>query len=237
MNAMEQTVVLFDVDGTLVDTAGSGRYAFQAAFLQVFGVDAVMQADRRVRFAGMTDPLIIEALADAGGIRRSDLKSKNGSLLASFYHHLQVETDRLHESSRVLPGVQPLLERLAAMDHAYTGLITGNLEKGARIKLEPFDLNRFFSTGGFGSDHPDRSRVARIAADKMNRHHEIDVPADRVVVIGDTEHDITCAQANGFRSIAVQFDWVSKDRLMAANPDAYLPDLTDIPLVLEALGL
>jgi phosphoglycolate phosphatase-like HAD superfamily hydrolase len=237
MNGMKQTIVLFDVDGTLVDTAGSGRYAFQSAFLEVFGIDAVMKADRRVRFAGMTDPLIIQALADAGGIDRADLESKNGSLLDSFYRHLEVETERLHGSSRVLPGVEPLLERLATIDHAYSGLITGNLETGARIKLEPFDLNRFFPTGGFGSDHAERSQVARIAAENMSRHHGIDVPADRVMVIGDTEHDITCAHANGFRAVAVQFDWVSKDRLLAANPDVYLPDLTDIPQVLEALRL
>jgi phosphoglycolate phosphatase-like HAD superfamily hydrolase len=234
---MEQNIVLFDVDGTLVDTAGSGRFAFQAAFLEIFGVDAVMQADRRVRFAGMTDPLIIEALADAGGIPRNELESKNGSLLASFYRHLEVETDRLQGSSRVLPGVLPLLEHLATLEPVFTGLITGNLETGARIKLQPFDLNRFFPTGGFGSDHPDRREVARIAAEKMNVHHGIDVPAHRIMVIGDTEHDITCAQANGFRSVAVQFDWVSKERLLAADPDHYLPDLTDIPQVLDALGL
>ena len=237
MNGMEQTIVLFDVDGTLVDTAGSGRYAFQAAFLETFGIDPVMQAERRVRFAGMTDPLIIEALADAGGIPRGELGSKNGSLLASFYRHLKVETERLKGSSRVLPGVVPLLQHLAAMDQVCTGLITGNLETGARIKLEPFDLNRYFPTGGFGSDHSDRREVARIAAEKMNRHHGITVPPARVMVIGDTEHDITCARANGFRSVAVQFDWVSKERLLAADPDRYLPDLTDIPQVLEALGL
>ena len=237
MNGMEPTILLFDVDGTLVDTAGSGRYAFQAAFLDTFGVDAVMKAERTVRFAGMTDPLIIDALADAGGIARDELESKNGSLLDSFYHHLQVETDRLKDESRLLPGVHPLLERLAAMDRVFTGLITGNLERGARIKLEPFDLNRFFPTGGFGSDHSERSQVARIAAEKMNRHHGIDISASKVVVVGDTEHDVTCARANGFRSVAVQHKWVSKDRLMAANPDAYLPDLTDIPLVLAALRL
>ena len=127
MNGMKQTIVLFDVDGTLVDTAGSGRYAFQSAFLEVFGIDAVMKAERRVRFAGMTDPLIIEALADAGGIDRTDLESKNGSLLDSFYRHLEVETERLHGSSRVLPGVEPLLERLAQgrMSAALSGALNG----------------------------------------------------------------------------------------------------------------
>ncbi len=234
---MEPTLALFDVDGTLVDTAGSGRYAFQAAFLETFGVDAVMQADGRVRFAGMTDPLIIEALADAGGISRNDLEAKNGSLLDSFYRHLQAETDRLRGRGRVLPGVVPLLDRLAVLDNLFTGLITGNLETGARIKLKPFDLNRFFPAGGFGSDHSDRREVARIAAEKLNRHHGITVPPCRVVVIGDTEHDITCARANGYRAVVVQYEWVSKQRLLAAEPDHYLPDLTDIPHVLNTLGL
>lgn len=234
---METTVVLFDVDGTLVDTAGAGRYAFQAAFLETFGVDAVTQAERTVRFAGMTDLRIIKALAVAGGIPGHELESKNRSLLESFYSHLELETERLRGKSRVLPGVVPVLERLGSMDRVFTGLITGNLERGARIKLAPFDLNRFFPTGGFGSDHADRSQVAKIAAEKMNRYHGIDIPPGRIVVIGDTEHDITCARANGFRSVAAQHSWVSKDRLMAANPDAYLPDFTDIPQVLQAIGL
>ena len=237
MEGMEPTLALFDVDGTLVDTAGSGRYAFQAAFLETFGVDPVMQTKGRVRFAGMTDPLIIEALADAGGISRDDLKTKNGSLLDSFYRHLEAETERLRGKSRVLPGVAVLLECLAVQDNLFTGLITGNLEAGARIKLEPFDLNRFFPTGGFGSDHADRREVARLAVEKMNRHHGTTVPPRRVVVIGDTEHDINCARANGYRAVVVQYDWVSKKRLLAAEPDHYLPDFTDIPQVLNALGL
>ncbi len=234
---MEPILALFDVDGTLVDTAGSGRYAFQAAFLETFGVDPVTQTKGRVRFAGMTDPLIIEALADAGGIARDDLKTKNGSLLDSFYRHLEAETERLRGKSRVLPGVAPLLDHLDGLDNLFTGLITGNLETGARIKLEPFDLNRFFPTGGFGSDHSDRREVARLAVEKMNRHLGLTVPPHRVVVIGDTEHDITCARANGYRAVVVQYDWVSKERLLAAEPDHYLPDFTDITQVRNALGL
>jgi phosphoglycolate phosphatase len=236
---MKIEMVLFDVDGTLVDTAGAGRFALQNAFIATFGVDAVTSAEnnRAVRFAGMTDPAIIEALATAGGVLPERLGEHYTSLVATFYTLLESEMKRLDGKARVLPGVTALLEQLDNMKTIRTGLITGNMEDGARIKLEPFDLNRFFASGGFGSDHHDRREVARIGVGKMCELYRLRVQPEQVVIIGDTEKDVDCARANGYRSIAVQFDWVSKRRLMASKPDIYLENLSNLAACLEAIGV
>ena len=236
---MSTTLVLFDVDGTLVDTAGAGRFALQEAFLQTFEVDAVTAAERnrRVRFAGMTDPAIIEELAAAAGVPATSLDNRRGHLIEVFYDCLESEMQRLDGKARALPGVLTLLQQLDSMAAVRSGLITGNLENGARIKLQPFDLNRFFATGGFGSDHHDRREVARIAVEKMCAYYNLKVQPEQVVIIGDTEKDVDCARANGYRSVAVQFDWVSKRRLLASEPDFYLESLEDLGGCLDAIGV
>jgi phosphoglycolate phosphatase len=236
---MKIEMVLFDVDGTLVDTAGAGRFALQNAFIQTFGIDAVASAEnnRSVRFAGMTDPAIIEALATAGGVPPERLGDQYESLIAIFYNLLESEMKRLDGKARALPGVTALLEQLDSITTIRTGLVTGNMENGARIKLEPFGLNRFFGTGGFGSDHHDRREVARIGVEKMCELYRLRVQPEQVVIIGDTEKDVDCAKANGYRSIAVQFDWVSKRRLIASQPDIYLESLGDLARCMAAIDV
>jgi len=232
-------LALFDVDGTLVDTAGAGRFALRSAFLQTFHEDVLTRAETRgtVRFAGMTDLAIIQALAWAGGIEPARLEEEKSRLIINFFRHLETEMVRLDGQAQALPGVHALLERLEQVEQVRTGLVTGNLESGARIKLQPFGLNRFFPAGGFGSDHIDRKEVARIGMEKMCGFYDLSVRPEQVVIIGDTEKDVECARANGYRAVAVQFRWVSKKRLLESKPDFYLEDLTDIPAFLEALGI
>jgi phosphoglycolate phosphatase-like HAD superfamily hydrolase len=136
-----------------------------------------------------------------------------------------------------MPGVRPLLDRLAARPDVFLGLVTGNVEEGARVKLDAFGLNRYFVDGGYSSDHPERSEIARIAHQRLSRRAGFRFPVDRVMVIGDTELDVVCARANGFRAIAVESGWVPRDRLLAAGPDSLLADLTDADAVLTAMGL
>ena len=113
--------------------------------------------------------------------------------------------------------------------------MTGNVEDGARAKLGAFGLNHFFSDGGFASDHPDRAEIARIAHERLSRRARYRFPAGQVVVVGDTELDVACAKANGFRAVAVESGWVPRERLEAASPDALFEDLTDADAVLAAL--
>ena len=132
-----------------------------------------------------------------------------------------------HEPKRrSMPGVRPLLEALIERPDVSLGLLTGNLEAGARIKLEPFGMNRYFRGGGFGSDHSDRSEVARLAWLKLCNLTAIPFPASDVVVVGDTEHDVACARANRFRAIAVEAGWATREELQASAPDELLADLS-----------
>lgn len=234
---MKPSLILFDIDGTLVDTAGAGRVGMQNAFVEVFGVDAVARARRTIRFAGMTDPNIFEALAGEAGVPDDVYRAGLGRLRDSYLRHLRETMSRPDPRRRVLPGVERLVTDLDRRENVRLGLLTGNLEEGARIKLEPFGLNPFFPDGGFSSDDPDRRAIARQAREKLSRRHGLDFVPERTVVIGDTRHDVDCARANGFRSLAVNTGWSGRESLEASGPDVLLEDLSDLHAVLEALGL
>ncbi len=232
---MRARLILFDIDGTLVDTAGAGKRAMEFAFRQVFDVDRFADG-AAVAFAGRTDPAIIQSLAEAFGIEPDSLRSRREELLRVFVDALESEMRRPDPRRRVLTGVVPLLERLAAANGVHVGLLTGNLELGARVKLAAFDLNRFFPTGGFSSDDPDRREIARIARRRLAEFTGIEFgPAD-VTVVGDTHHDVDCARANGFRAVAVHSGWVPREQLERSAPDVLLDDLGH-PGVMQALGL
>ena len=230
-------LILFDLDGTLVDTAGAGRQALERAFGAVHGIDSIAAFAGKVRFAGMTDSGIFRALAGAAGIDPAVFAATTEALHERYLTELSAEMARPEPRRRVMPGIEPLLRELSSRNDARVGLLTGNLERGARIKLEPFGLNPFFPGGGFGSDHAERREVARAAWRKMCRLTGVEFPPERVVVVGDTEKDVDCARANGFVAVAVDAGWIPRDVLASAKPDALFDDLSDLPAVLRAFGL
>jgi phosphoglycolate phosphatase-like HAD superfamily hydrolase len=165
------------------------------------------------------------------------VEARYAELQKAYLSALRSELAVPNPRRRVMPGVLPLLAALAARPDVLLGLVSGNVEEGARAKLDAFGLNRFFVDGGFSSDHPQRNEITRIAHERLSRRAGFRFPADRVMVVGDTELDIQSARANAFRAIAVHSGWVPRERLEAAGPDALLPDLTDIAVVLAAMGL
>lgn len=234
---MRPTLVLFDVDGTLVDAAGAGRRGLEASFRRVFGIDDITEPASRVRFEGKSDPTIIAEIAREARIEPAEIESRYTQLQEAYLDALKRELAVPNPKRRVMPGVRALLERLAARPDVFLGLVTGNIEEGARAKLAAFDLNHYFVDGGFSSDHPERPEIARIAHERLSRRAGFRFPADRVMVVGDTELDVGCARANGFCAIAVLSGWVPRERLEAARPDALFSDLTDSEAVLDAMGL
>ncbi|HUC42844.1 MAG TPA: HAD family hydrolase [Candidatus Sulfotelmatobacter sp.] len=234
---MSPTLVLFDVDGTLVNTAGAGRRALERSFREVFGLSDIAEPASRVRFNGKSDPTIIADIAREAGIPGASIERRYPELQRAYLDALRAELRSPDPRRAVLPGVVPLLEILSRRDDVTLGLITGNIEEGARAKLSVFDLNRFFPDGGFASDHPERAEIARIAHERLSRRVGLRFPPERVVVVGDTELDVACARANGFVAIAVESPWMSRDELEASAPDGLFRDLTDADAVLRAMRI
>lgn len=236
---MSPALVLFDVDGTLVDTGGAGRSGLLRSFREVFGVPDIEALAAEVRLDGKTDPAIISEMALAAGLARDAIEARYAEFQRAYIQALREELARedRRDSRRVLPGVRPLLDALHPRPGLWLGLVTGNIEDGARAKLATFDLNRFFLDGGFSSDHPDRAEIARIAHERFCRRAEVRFAPERVAVVGDTELDVACARANGFRAVAVASGRVDRERLAAAGADAVLADLSDLDEALRALSL
>ncbi len=186
-----------------------------------------------VRFDGALDMAIHADMARHLGIEPALLEARRERLQATYLSHLQ-RTCAAQGGGRVLPGVPALLETLHGREDVAMGLITGNIRAGARAKLEPHGLNRFFTEGGFGDDASSRAEVARIALARVAAGRPLP-DSDRVVVVGDSERDVQCGRANRYRTVAVATGWTGTAALRAENPDAMVEDLSDTHRMLGIL--
>jgi len=232
---VNDALVLFDIDGTLIDAGGAGRAAIHAAFGDVFGVSAEALRSTRVPFAGRTDPVIFRSIAAALGLGDGPYHRYLDALHDAYYRRLAELLERPDPRRRVLPGVRALLDALSARPRTHVGLLTGNLERGARAKLSALGLAGYFEDGGFASDSEDRREIARIAAERIARRIGAPVSPGRTVVIGDTALDVDCARANGFRCIAVGTGGADPATMGTWPCDARFADLADVGAVLAAI--
>jgi len=226
-------VVLFDIDGTLVDAAGAGRQALDSAFAALWQVE---QASEGVSFAGRTDLEIVREIM----VRRLELTVSIPDpelvrdLLAGYLGALP-EALAGSKAFRVLPGVRPLVETLARERGLIMGLATGNIAAAARLKLAKARLNTFFRTGGFGADAPRRAGVVAAALARISRIAGHQLERGRVFMVGDTVHDIKAAQANGVVPIGVATGPVSLEALQEAGARLALTDLEQGEDLLELI--
>jgi len=230
-------LILFDIDGTLIRAAGAGRHALESAFRAVFALEHSAEIAAEVRFNGRTDPAIIADMARAAGLAEGDIDRRGDELQRTYLSELRNELARPDPRRGVLAGVVPLLDALRSNRSVCLGLLTGNIEEAARIKLRAFALDDYFVDGGFASDHHDRSEIARIARAKLSSRTGIAFAPNQTVVVGDTEHDVACARANGYSAVLVESGWIPRERLLATRPDAFFPDFLDRSAVFEALGV
>jgi phosphoglycolate phosphatase-like HAD superfamily hydrolase len=211
--------LLFDIDGTLINTGGAGGGALTACFCEEFDV----AEPANVSFSGRTDRAIASNLFDAHEIE--DTEENWRRLREGYISRLSDELPLCQ--GRVLPGVIELLESVRELDHVAVGLLTGNVLAGARIKLEYYGLFSYFAFGGYGDISRNRDDVARMAVDAAKGYLGERFRTDLVWVIGDTPHDITCARAVNARVLAVATGIHSRDELAAGSPDELLDDLSN----------
>lgn len=222
--------ILFDIDGTLIKCFGAGKRSLILACEEVFGTVGRMEA---VDFQGKTDPLILLESLRGMGYDEDEINKNLGTLKKRYFHHLAINIQ--DSASVMLPGVLPLLERLALDSGILRGLLTGNFRESARIKLDRFDLYRFFSFGVFGDDASLRNDMPPIARRVIQDIFNIDIEYGNIVIIGDTIHDIECARAVGAVSVSVGTGWVDRETLISHEPDHYFDDLSDTDGILESI--
>ncbi len=219
-------LILFDIDGTLIRGRGFGRRALERAFRDLFGVDAEDNPVlKSVPFAGNSDPRIIKEMARVLGITPDALRSRLGEFETAYLAHLRA-TVAESDTKEPCPGVPELLESLHADPRLLLGLLTGNVERGARIKLEPFGFNHYFPFGGFGSDADDRAVMAKYALARAEGRVGVRFAPHDVLVIGDTASDVAAGLAHDFLTVGVATGSTTVDGLRDAGATAVFADLS-----------
>jgi len=226
-------LLLFDIDGTLVNTGGAGSGAMTRAFSKVCGID---DAFGGLSMAGMTDPLILDHAIDIAEKNGRRMTCTHEEIFDCYLQFLSEELNSGRNHYQVLPGVVETLEELAGRDDLVLGLATGNIADGARVKLEHGNIYHYFGFGGYGSDHHDRTYVVQQA---VRRGEEYVAPATvtRSIVIGDTPRDVIHARKAGAEVIAVASGSHNREILEALEPDLMLDSLEDRESFMEFLGL
>jgi phosphoglycolate phosphatase len=186
-------LVLFDIDGTLLWSDGAGRRAMEAALTETFG----SPGRREYRYDGKTDRQIVRDLMRLEGHADEHIDGGMARLVERYLAGLRTELERGERVVEVLPGVPPLLDALEARDDVVLGLLTGNLEAGAALKLAAagIDIGRF-RVNAFGSDHESRPELPAVAQARARDQLGLQIHGERVVIIGDTPHDIECARSS-----------------------------------------
>jgi phosphoglycolate phosphatase-like HAD superfamily hydrolase len=225
-----QTLVLFDIDGTLLSAGRASREALSEAFRREGIAD--MRFDG-YDFSGKTDPQIVRELLERVGASAADLAPAVDRILEYYLPELEA---RIGPDAVVAKrGAAELLRVLQEHGGATLALLTGNHERGARAKLEPIRFNDYFPFGAVGSDHADRYELPRIAVARAFERTGTEFRDKQVVVVGDSVHDVACGRALNVKSVAVASGLTSAERLASEGPDHLFADFSDFTAVAEAI--
>ena len=224
-------LVLFDIDGTLLLSGRAGMRAMTRAFQQAFDISDAFAGES---FGGRTDSYLVSKAFARAGV--PDTVANHHRFRDTYLPLLAEEIQHPGQGHKgLMPGARELLEALEDHDHLHLALLTGNYREAAEIKLQHFELWHFFEWGAFSDDHADRNELVPIA---KSRAETYDIPVAaiaRVIVIGDTPHDIECARVAGATSIAVATGGYTMEQLKAAGANEVLPDLSDTDRVVSLL--
>jgi len=211
-------LLLWDIDGTILHTGKAGETALGHALESLHGISRGLQG---LEIAGRTDKWIVEQLLAREGLPHGEKE------IARF---LDVYVERLAEElprrqGGLHPGVLGILEEAHRRPDLVQGLLTGNIEKGARLKLSRYGVNHFFEFGAFADDSPVRNELGPHASRRARDRHGEEFSPERIYIIGDTPHDVACARAIGAKAIAVATGSFSVEQLRACGADAVFNDL------------
>ncbi len=224
-------VILFDIDGTLLHSGGAGKRGMTQAFAEVFGAPDGLA---NIQLGGKTDPQILEiALANHNVTTDRNGKDK---FKERYFELLEVLIEQDLPGKGLYPGVEEVLSRLGDADDLKLGLLTGNWQRGAQLKLGHFDLRKYFGFGAFGDDAFDRDELLPFALDRCRRDGELEPLADQTIVVGDTPSDVRCAQVHGAKALAVATGHFSFDELKASGANWIFEDLCDVDEVVSILS-
>jgi phosphoglycolate phosphatase-like HAD superfamily hydrolase len=227
---VSRRLVLFDIDSTLLSAGGVTARSFEVALREVFGTvgDAA-----RFDYSGKTDPQIVRELMQGAGFSDAEIEERRPLALSRYRERLAASIRPEHVQAK--PGVSTLLEALESHSIVTLGLLTGNLEPTARLKLAPLDANRFFAFGAFGSDDEDRYRLPAIALERAREAVGLSFEGPDVVIVGDSVHDVLCGRGLGVRAVAVATGKTLPERLAEVAPDALLADFSDTGASVSAI--
>lgn len=221
-------LLLFDIDGTLITSGGAGEQALRDAAKERFGVENALEG---ITLAGATDGLIARQMLEKHGLEATP--ENITGLLDGYIGHLASRLP-LHEG-RVLPGIVELLDQLRGREDCVLALLTGNLGRGAELKLTHYRVWDYFEFGAFADDHHDRNELGKFAkARALEKRGEEFAPED-IFVIGDTPRDIECGKVIGAKTVAIATGNYSREELAEHQPDFLFDDLSDTAAVIAAL--
>ncbi len=221
--------ILFDIDGTLIDSGGAGSKALNLAFEKIF---SVADAFRTVSMAGKTDVQILKE-----GLALHGISHTNDEIPAFFSAYIRYLGESVSaRKGHVKPGIRAALDALSSGNGNILGLLTGNISEGARIKLEAYDLYSYFRLGAFGDDSEDRNRLLPVAVGKLEKKSSVRLDYADCIVIGDTPRDIDCAKPYGAMTVAVATGPYSSAVLRDAGADVVFDDLSDTGAFLKAIN-
>ena len=221
-------LLLWDIDGTLVNTGGAGVESLKRMVRERFGRTDDLSD---IEIAGKTDRAILRDILRKYNVETNDETIRQ--FAEDYVAGLKTELPQAH--GRVLPGIHELLTRTSAQVHIVNALLTGNLQRGAELKLRHYQLWRFFAFGAFADDHHDRNELGRFAIQRALEATGETFGPEQIDVIGDTPHDISCGKAFGGRTIAVATGSWSRERLAQHRPDFLFDDLSAVDQVIARL--
>lgn len=225
-------LLLFDIDGTLLSTEGAARRAFQRALIEVYGTTGPIDAHP---FNGKTDPQIARELLTLAGLSKTRIDEQMSTLFEVYLNGLETEVGATDHTTRVYAGVRELLAALAQRADVIMALLTGNVARGAELKLASAGLHEYFAFGAFGSDCEDRPGLPLVAVQRALEATGREFRGTDIVVIGDTPFDILCGEALGVFTVGVTTGGHNRAELMDVGANVVFEDFSDTAAVLRVL--